>query len=102
MRRVLEFYDKVQSMKRFTSQNELLDCFRPFERQEVELPPDLRFPLGITDYLAWAQPAGCRMYLVFEEPLTGKSLGVVFRCDQPGGEAGAGMCEWCHSVRAGD
>lgn len=88
-------------MIRITSENELLDAFRPFERAEVELPRDLGFPMGIKDYLAWTEGAGVRVYLVFEEPSTGKALGVVFRGDQPGGDS-TSMCEWCHSVRAGD
>lgn len=69
------------------------------------MPRDLRFPFGVADYLAWVQPAGARVYLIFAEPDTGKTLGVVFRRDQPGsggGESPAGMCEWCHAVRAGD
>lgn len=88
-------------MIRIASEKELLEVFRPIERDQVELPLGLEFPMGVKDYLAWTEGAGARVFLVFEEPSTGKALGVVFRCDQSAGDS-ASMCEWCHAVRAGD
>ncbi len=88
-------------MIRIFNEKELLDSFRPLDRDQVELPKDLKFPLGIQDYLAWVEPSGARVYLVLAEPENRHPLGVVFRRDQTSGPA-AMMCEWCHSVRAGD
>lgn len=88
-------------MIRIANEAELLDSFREVDRPEVELPRELAFPLGLKDYLAWVEPAGCRVFLVYEDPDSRKAFGIVFRRDQGGGGA-AGMCEWCHSVRSGD
>jgi hypothetical protein len=87
-------------MIRIASENELLDSFRTLDREEVELPANLTYPLVVKDYLTWSDPGGHRVYLVLSEKGRRTPLGVVFR------RSGSPtlppqMCEWCHSVRGG-
>ncbi|MGZ3689784.1 MAG: FBP domain-containing protein [Bdellovibrionota bacterium] len=86
-------------MFRITSEAELMNCFRPRDRDEVVVP-ERAFPLSVRDYLTWLEPSGVRVYLVFRDPLGGALLGIVFRRDQ-GNAVEPAMCEWCHSVRGG-
>ena len=88
-------------MFKLNSEKELLECFRLLDRDEVIPPRDLSFPLIEKNYLAWLEPSGCRVYLVFNERLTTAPMGIVFRRDS-GGNTLATMCEWCHSVRSGE
>src|SRR5947209_136067 len=86
-------------MFKITDEKELIGSFRASEQEEVILPPEIRFPILVKDYLSWLEPSGNRVYLVFRD---GESrLGIVFRRDQGAGTS-AVMCEWCHSVRGGD
>ena len=89
-------------MFRIASEKELLESFRPLEREEVILSEPLRFPLFVKDYLTWIEPAGNRVYLVFNDRNSGPPLGIVFRRDQSTGGTVGRMCEWCHSVGASD
>jgi hypothetical protein len=83
------------------TEQDLHNAFRPRERDVVTLPEDAHFPLFVRDYLAWVEPAGARVFLVFEDPESKRPLGIAFRRDQtPGGSIG--MCEWCHSMGAAD
>lgn len=86
-------------MIRITSEKDLLEAFRPLDRDQVELPETLRFPLLLKDYLSWTEPSGNRVFLVYTERDRKYPLGIVFRQDQSGAGS-AGMCEWCHSVRS--
>lgn len=82
-------------MFKLDSEAALLNAFRPKDRKGLELSPDLRFPVIVTDYLAWTHPAGGRVFLVFAAP-KGAPTGIAF--DSNGG-ASAGvpqMCDWCH------
>ena len=90
-------------MIRIASEKELLESFRPLDREEVlEFPANLKFPFLLKDYLTWTEPSGHRIYLVFNEQDTRRPLGIVFKRGQGAGTAPPQMCEWCHSVRAGD
>ena len=83
-------------MFKVTTEKELANAFRPRDRRTLVMPPKVTFPLYIRDYLAWPDPAGGRLFVLFEEPGTGHALGLAFRDD---GEKGAnGLCEWCHNV----
>jgi hypothetical protein len=62
----------------------------------------MQFPLDAKDYLAWIEPSGCRVYLVFRGEGFKGPLGISFRRDQTLGPTVAAMCEWCHSVRSGN
>lgn len=91
-------------MLRIKDENEFLECFRPMEREEVQIPSDMLFPLLIRDYVAWMEPSGHRTFLVFEELNRGQAKGIVFRRAQGAGAPGeipASMCDFCHSVRGG-
>src|SRR5688572_26130790 len=89
-------------MIRIQSENELLDSFRLIDRDQVELPVDMRFPLLVKNYLAWPEASGARVFLVFEDPSSRKPFGIVFRQEQASFGQAACMCEWCHSVRSGN
>lgn len=81
-----------------------MESFRPIDRDEVIVPKELTFPIVVKDYLAWLEPSGARVYLIFSDRPKSHPLGIVFRRDvtalvDPGHSLG--MCEWCHSVRGG-
>jgi hypothetical protein len=89
-------------MFRIQSENELKECFREQDREELILGPEVKFPMVARDYLAWVEPSGNRTYLVFQDASFKGPLGIVFRRVQSLGPGVAAMCEWCHSVRSGD
>jgi hypothetical protein len=90
-------------MIRIASEKDLFDSFRPLDQGEVALPENLDFPLDLKDYLAWTEPSGHRVFLLFTTPGRKAPLGIVFKRDSSAGSSmPASMCEWCHSVRAGD
>jgi hypothetical protein len=80
-----------------TSEPELLRCFREIDRDDVELPPDLAFPLAIHDVLAWA--VGPRAYLLFRDRPERAPRGIVFHRNPGALPDVVAMCEWCHAVR---
>lgn len=93
---------RLKKMIRIPTEKDLHEAFRTIDRDHVRVPTDLLFPLALQDYLAWVEPSGHRTFLVVADPASGKPLGVVFKkTPQPPG-APANMCDWCHSVRAGD
>lgn len=79
------------------TEKDLLQAFRPRDREKVELPKDIRFPLFVRDYLAWVEPAGTRTFLVCPSPQGKPPMGIAFRRDSHGGPAPSHMCDWCHS-----
>jgi hypothetical protein len=89
-------------MIRIASEHQLLDTFRSLDRDEVQLPPDMRFPVAARDYLSWIEPSGHRVYLVFEDQAAGGLKGIVFQRTHAGADTPAAMCQWCHSVRTGN
>ncbi len=89
-------------MIKISSEAELLSTFRPIDREEVILTDKITFPILLTDYVAWVEPSGHRVYLVFQDPSErgGAAWGVVFKRSQGPGDT-MQMCQWCHSVRGG-
>lgn len=88
-------------MIRITNEEELLGTFRSIDRDEVQIPLTARFPMAVKDYVAWIEPSGHRIYLVFEDTQTGSPLGVVFQRTRGSANTVASMCQWCHAVRSG-
>jgi treble-clef zinc-finger protein len=87
-------------MHELSSEGELLACFREIDRPEVELAPDLAFPLRLdrrTGAFAWA--VGPRAYLLFRDAPDRPTRGIVFHRDTGGLPDVVAMCEWCHRVR---
>jgi hypothetical protein len=81
----------------------LRQAFRPRDREPLELPAELRFPLFVRDYLAWVEPAGSRVFLVFCGPGEKVPTGIAFRRDARGERGAQGhLCEWCHAQGSGD
>jgi hypothetical protein len=91
-------------MLRIRNEQELIEAFRPLERETVELPRPLEYPLDIKDYFAWTEGAGHRVFLVLGGAGLKAPLGVVFRRGETSGAGTtvAQMCDWCHAVRAGN
>jgi hypothetical protein len=88
-------------MIRISDEHQLLSAFRESEQAEVHIPADFTFPLALKDYIAWVEPSGHRVYLVFRETQSGNPLGVVFQRTRGSADTAASMCQWCHSVRPG-
>ncbi|RKH03633.1 FBP domain-containing protein [Corallococcus carmarthensis] len=83
-------------MFRIESEKELLRAFRSRDRKYVELPKGTRLPLFVRDYLAWVDPYGVRVFLVFVAPGGKTPTGIAFRRDQQGDPTLAPkMCDWC-------
>lgn len=78
------------------SEDELVNAFRPRDRKHVEIPRYMRFPVAIEHYLAWTEPSGVRIFLLFRKPGTETPIGVAFRRDQQGSAfSPKGVCDWC-------
>lgn len=84
------------------SEQDLLQAFRPRERDVVQLPEQARYPIFVRDYLAWVEPAGARVFLVFQDEESKRPLGIAFRRDTSGEGGGGRMCEWCHTLGSAD
>lgn len=84
-------------MDMVATESELLRCFREIDRDQVELGPELSFPLPVKDALAWA--VGPRAFLVFRDRPGARPRGVVFHRNTGALPDVAAMCEWCHAVR---
>jgi len=83
--------------------HELMEAFRPRDLRIFELPDEDAYPLLVRDYRSWVESGGNRVYLVYEDPATGKARGVVFRRSDAGLSAAMGhMCDWCHSTGTAD
>src|SRR5690606_16164326 len=86
-------------MFRIDSEKELRECFREIDRDAIELTAEMIFPVYVRDYLAWVEPSGARTYLIYEEPTSGKRLGIAFKRN-PGRASPTNFCQWCHSMGA--
>lgn len=81
------------------SASELLDAFRPLDLRIFELPDEATFPLLVRGYRAWEETGGAKVYLVYEDPGTGRARGVVFRRNESVARAAVSqMCDWCHTI----
>lgn len=90
-------------MFRIETEKELLSAFRSRDRKHVEPPKGTRFPLFVRDYLAWVDPYGVRVFLVFSAPGSKRPTGIAFRRDQQGDKASAPhVCDWCRASGATD
>ncbi|WP_257460244.1 FBP domain-containing protein [Archangium lipolyticum] len=90
-------------MFRIETEKELLNAFRSRDRKHVELPKGTRLPLFVRDYLAWVDPYGVRVFLVFTAPGSKRPTGITFRRDQQGDKALAlRVCDWCRSSGSAD
>jgi hypothetical protein len=90
-------------MFRIETEKELLNAFRSRDRKHVELPKGTQLPLFVRDYLAWVDPYGVRVFLVFTAPGSNKPTGIAFRRDQQGDKTTAiGVCDWCRAAGATD
>lgn len=89
-------------MIRIDSEHELLMAFREIDRDEVDLASAVKFPLILKDYLAWTEPSGHRVYLLFQDPNGNIARGLVFRRSSIPAQPIVQMCQWCHSVRGGN
>lgn len=83
-----------------SSETELLESFRHLDRDEVTLPPNIRFPLELSDTFSWVEPSGARVYLLYNDGRGKLPKGIVFRRG-PAGRAPV-MCQWCHAVEGGE
>src|SRR6478752_1922018 len=84
-------------MSTLNDESELLACFRELDRGDVELAPELSFPLSVADALAWA--VGPRAFVLLRPRPNAKPFGIVFHRNSGGLPDVAAMCEWCHAVR---
>lgn len=84
-------------MTTIESELELKRCFREVDRDQVELSPELAFPLALDGVLAWA--AGPRAFLLFRERPDARPRGIVFHRNSGAMPDVVAMCEWCHAVR---
>jgi hypothetical protein len=86
-------------MFKISSETELKKAFRPRDLKVFDLPVGVTWPLVVRGSFSWVEPAGVRAYTLFQDPGTGRALGLVFRRDgqQPKDPTGC-MCEWCHQV----
>ncbi len=90
-------------MFRIETEKELLGAFRSRDRKFVELPKGTRFPLFVRDYLAWVDPYGVRVFLVFTAPGSQRPTGIAFRRDQQGDKSLVPqVCDWCRCSTAGE
>jgi hypothetical protein len=80
-----------------TSESDLVSCFRKLDRRDVELSPDVCFPLAFGEAFAWA--VGPRAFLVFRDRPDKPLRGIVFHRTSGDLPDVAAMCEWCHTVR---
>jgi len=88
-------------MIRIASEDQLLETFRSTDQDQVHIPANFSFPLPVKDYVSWVEPSGHRVYLVFEDLVNSRPLGVVFQRTRGAPDTPASMCQWCHSVRSG-
>jgi hypothetical protein len=87
-------------MIRIQDEEQFLNSFREIDREQVQLPTELRFPFGLIDYYAWVEPSGHRTYLLYNDG-DKRALGAVFKRLPEGPDAPIKMCAFCHSVRGG-
>lgn len=90
-------------MFRIETEKDFLNAFRSRDRKVVEPPKGTRFPLFVRDYLAWVDPYGVRVFLVFTAPGGQRPIGIAFRRDQQGDKALAlRVCDWCRTSGSAD
>ena len=88
-------------MLKIATPEDLKSTFRTLDQDEVDIPQDMKFPIGLKQTLKWIEPSGARIFFVFEDPVLHRPFGLVFHRN-PGTPAPINMCDWCHSVRGGN
>jgi hypothetical protein len=83
-------------MFKLDSAEALRAAFRPKDRDALDLDPALSFPLLVRHYLAWRQPSGAYVYLLFAIP-GGAPTGIAFETNGGAGSVPQ-MCDWCHGT----
>lgn len=84
-------------MDSILNEAELLNLFRPNDRKRVDIPAHMVFPFAFNHYVAWVEPAGNYVYLVFKKPSWKNPVGVTFRRTNGSVQSPSRMCDWCHS-----
>ena len=84
-------------MSAVPSEAELRLLFRETDRDELELAPDLSFPLTVESARTWS--VGPRVFLVFRDRPGARLRGIVFHRNSGALPDVVAMCEWCHAVR---
>lgn len=79
-----------------SSEEDLIQTFRPKDHDLVILPRPLTYPLNIQHYIAWGESSGNYTYLVFKRPNWELPRGLVFR-RTPTQQTTSNLCDWCHS-----
>ncbi|HVE86906.1 MAG TPA: FBP domain-containing protein [Myxococcales bacterium] len=87
-------------MFRLTSEEMLVRSFRPRDRKDLELPAGVKFPLFVRNYLAWRDPSGTSLRVVFSLP-GGVPTGILLKRNH-GDKQPTQMCEWCHTTGGSD
>lgn len=88
--------DTPKPVEQIHSPEELIRAFRPRDQKHVFIPKTMQFPLSLKHYVAWTEPSGVRIFLVFKRPGWKKAVGVAFRRDQQGSAMSpTGVCDWC-------
>lgn len=80
-----------------SSEQELLESFRPRDQKKLLVPDSFKFPLNVRSYLTWREPSGVYTYLIFKTPNWDLPRGVVFKRTSPSGDPVGGLCNWCHA-----
>jgi hypothetical protein len=88
-------------MFKLDTEQALLGAFRPKDRAGVEVTKDIVLPRFVRDYLAWTEPSGAHVYLVFAVP-GGVPTGVVFDVTRGAGSTTPQLCDWCHTSGFGN
>lgn len=88
-------------MFRIASEDALSSAFRWRDRNVLELPSDVEYPLGVRGYHAWQHPSGGRVYLVFALG-NGEPTGIAFDVSKDGDKAVMHICDWCNAPGSGD
>jgi len=84
-------------MFKLSSEQELLNAFRPRDRKVFELPQGVSYPLIVRGTFSWIEPAGARVHVIFQDPGTRRPLGLSFRRDVSEVQGQGRMCDWCHA-----
>ncbi len=62
-----------------SSEEELINSFRPHDQKKLILPEKMIYPLNIRSYLTWKESSGVYTYLVFKIPNWDQPRGCCFQ-----------------------
>ena len=78
---------------------QITGAFRDLERDSIEVPDGMKFPLLIQDYLTWGDARSEGLKVVVLDSKSQKLVGFVLRRGASSDAEAPTMCEFCHSVR---